>query len=627
MSKRLTSKKLACTVALLGCLAAPAANAQSTACNVADASISVWNFINETVGLVFDNKVVKIYTAFSKIARFETDSRLTAACQTDASKEQILAASADQATNIYNAAVNAAVVRKFNAIKANTSIQESDYLISDNIQALGALQGDALGIGVSGKGAYSMATMAKLVLLQHRHQLAHSFDDNTESKGIYGRWFSTATDIITNADNAIRDMNKLEADYGTAVDRETSTFIRLSWGSYSLSGGIFGRTKNGPDKILYSVSMTCIHPSGESGPRADGVIPSGSADYCGTKYREQLAMLQGKQNEELNKYKQALKAEFLTHEKFGELRNHVRNLRSETQTRLNKRSLLYKAPFKDNITDVAIKRAVNDGNIDSELSATNWTGLTIKVNDDPIVSSRCTDGTVRKQARGGVVLVAFAARVSAPKTYRIQLQKEDGSVISSRDIAVDPGTKYYYANFIPQPYHLNVGLAPFAHFVKIDSVAGGALDLAEIYAFGPDASAGMITSSSSTGGIGFSSEAVDGSRTTGFMSDPSFLGSSRVEWWEGVLAKPTKINFIKLLVGSPFKENARFDIQLFGQNGLVFDKFSVTQPSGAGQVGLTEGLCGQIPAQYVTKVKISGPPGQLLQVWEVEVDPIAYVGP
>lgn len=621
MSKRLTSKRFACTVVLSACLAAPAANAQSTACKVADASISVWNFINETVGLVFDNKVVKIYTAFSKIARFETDSRLTAACQTTESKEAILAASADQATNIYNAAVNAAVVRKFNAIKANTSIQESDYLISDNIQALGALQGDALSIGATGKGAYSMATMAKLVLLQHRHQLAHSFADDTESVGIYGRWFSTATDIITNADNAIRDMNELERNYGLEVDRTTSTFIRLDWSSYRLSGGIIGRTKNGPEKMLYGVSMRCLHPRGEMGPRADGYI---STSECGTKYREQLAILQGKQNEELNKYKRALKAEFLTHEKFGELRNHVRNLRSETQSRLNKRSLLHKAAFKDNITNVAIKRAVNDGSIDSELPPTNWTELTIKVDDDPIVDSKCTNGTVRKQRRGGVALVAFAAVVPTSKKYRIQLLKEDGSVLNDgQDIDVVPGTKYYRVNFIPQPYYSKVGQAPLAYWVKIASVDGGALDLAEIYAFGPDASAGMITSQSSTEGNLVSSEAVDGSRLTGSATKLSF-GGSRVEWWEGVLAKPTKVNFIKFVVGSPFKENARFDIQLFGQNGLVFDSFSVTQPSGATQVVLTEGLCGQIPAQYVTKVKISGPPGHWLQVWDVEVDPIAY---
>jgi hypothetical protein len=624
MSKRPTSKKLACTVALLGCLAAPVANAQIAACNVADASVSVWNFINETVGLVFDNKVVKIYTAFSKIARFEVDSRLPTNCQTDASKEQILAASADQATNIYNARVNAAVVRKFNAIKANFSIQESDYLISDNIRDLGALQGDALSTGVSGKGAYSMVTMAKLVLLQHRHQLAHSFEDNNDSKGIYGRWFSTATDIITNADNAIRDMNELEKNYGWAVDSTTSTFIRLDWSSYRLSGGVFGRTKNGPDKMLYRVSMRCLHPSGETGPRADGYI---STSECGTKYREQLAILQGKQNEELNKYKRALKAEFLTHEKFAELRNHVRNLRSETQTRLNKRNLLYKAPFKDNITNVVIKRAVNDGSIDSELRATNFTELTIKVNDDPITDSKCKDGTVRKQRRGGVALVAFAAVVPTKRTYRIQLLKEDGSVLSdSQNIDVGPETKYYRANFIPQPYYANPERAPLAHWVKIDSVAGDALDLAEIYAFGPDASAGMITSQSSTEGNLVSSEAVDGSRLTGSATKLSF-GGTGVVWWEGVLAKPTKVNFIKFVVGSPFKENARFDIQLFGQNGLVFDSFSVTQPSGATQVELTEGLCGQIPAQYVTRVKISGPPGHWLQVWDVEVDPISYVGP
>jgi hypothetical protein len=68
----------------------------------------------------------------------------------------------------------------------------------------------------------------------------------------------------------------------------------------------------------------------------------------------------------------------------------------------------------------------------------------------------------------------------------------------------------------------------------------------------------------------------------------------------------------------------KYDIQLHGQNGLVFDTFTITVPAGVREVTVYEGLCGQIPEKFVTKVKIFGQPGYTVNVVEVEVDPIAY---
>jgi hypothetical protein len=620
------SKKLTCILALLGCLAAPAANAQSTACNVAGASVSVWNFLNETVGLVFDDKIVKVFTAFSKILRFEAENKLEPACQTAPSKAEILAFTKDQATDIYNANVNAKVIQRFDAIKNTTSIENSDYLISDNIQALAGLQSEALSIGTSGKGAYSMAVMAKLALLQHRHQLAHSFGDDVASKGIYGKWFSTATDIIVNVEQIVREMNKLQTDYAVQVDRETKVWAAAQWGNYVIRARIYGSVKNGNPKILFEEVTQCNHPSGDSGPRADGVITNGAADYCGTLYKQKMPWLNSMVNDQLTKYKNTLRTEFLANGNFSELRKNVALLKMRTIESLNNRSQLYKSAFYNNVFDIEKRRLIVDGELSTGYSAPALSGIRIKVNDVPISASTCPNGSVRKQARQGVALVAFRANAPTARNYKISLLNGDGALMQSRTVAVDPISKYYSATFIPQPYYLNPGKAPLAEWVLVEAL-DNTLELDEVYSFSPDAGAGIITSQSTSlmSKLGQeSNKAVDGSSASPAFTSHTNFGGTTQNWWRGELAKPTKVNFISIEAGNIFAQDQVYTVLLYGPGGFVIDSFAYTVPAAKMNVKVTYGLCGQIPPNFVTKIEIKGPPGAPVILHEVKVDPIAY---